>query len=593
MKFLPAVLMALLRDRSSRGNLAMLLRFCLLLITVMVLFAVLFQLLMRDEGQEHSWISGMYWVVTTMTTLGFGDITFRSDLGRVFSMIVMVTGVFMLLVMLPFTFIEFLYSPWMKAQSNARAPRELPSTMRDHVLIIHHGPVAETLIEMLTAQQVPYAIVVGNHAEALQLHDRGLSVLLGDPDDPATYRRGRVEQAGLVATLGAELHNTNVVFTVREISETVPIFSTARSDTAQDVLRHAGHTQVLRLGRMLGLAMARRTHGGDNLAHVVGSFGELLVAEAAMHGTPLVGKSLREARLREHLGVGVACIWNRGHMEAAGPDTRITDHTMLALVGTRAQFDAWDETFCIYAANSDAVLVIGCGRVGRAAIQHLNERRIPYRAIDQRAERAVDPEATIIGDATDRVVLERAGLMRAPSVLITTHDDDTNIFLTILCRRLRPDVQIISRVTRERNVSTMDRAGADCVLSYSSMGANAIANHLRHTNVLMLTEGLNLVRVPIPTQLVGKTLAEAGVRSLTGCMVVAIHTAAGTEALPPPDRPLPDEGDLLLVGDSESAARFLARYRGTTSGTRRAMAAVTGPGAPRPGPGSGGRGPES
>jgi Trk K+ transport system NAD-binding subunit len=223
-------------------------------------------------------------VVTTMTTLGFGDITFKSDIGRIFSMVVMLTGVFMLLVMLPFTFIEFLYSPWMKAQSNARAPRELAPAFKDHVLIVHHGPVAESLVEILNAERVPYAIVLADHAEALRLHDRGLSVLLGEPDDPETYRRGRIDQASLVATLGTELINTNVTFTVREVSDSVPIFATARSDTAEDVLRHTENTQVLRLGRMLGLGMARRTHGGDNLAHVVGSFDELLVAEAAMHG---------------------------------------------------------------------------------------------------------------------------------------------------------------------------------------------------------------------------------------------------------------------------------------------------------------------
>ena len=574
MKFLPAILITLLRDRGSRGNLALLLRFCALLVSVMVLFGLLFQVLMKWEAQEHSWISGLYWVVTTMTTLGFGDITFKSDIGRIYSMVVMLTGVFMLLVMLPFTFIEFLYSPWMKAQSNARAPRELAPAFKDHVLIVHHGPVAESLVEILNAERVPYAIVLADHAEALRLHDRGLSVLLGEPDDPETYRRGRIDQASLVATLGTELINTNVAFTVREVSDSVPIFATARSDTAEDVLRHAEKTQVLRLGRMLGLGMARRTHGGDNLAHVVGSFDELLVAEAAMHGTPLVGKTLREAHLREHLGVVAACVWNRGHMEPAGPDTRIEDHTTLVLVGNRAQLDRWDETFCIYSGNPDPVLVIGCGRVGRAAIEHLTERRIAYRVIDQRTERLANPEFSIVGDATDRLVLERAGLMRAPSVLITTPDDDANIFLTLVCRRLRPDIQIISRVTRERNVSTIDRAGADCVLSYSSMGANAIANFLLHTNVLMLTEGLSLVRVRIPEQLIGKTLAESAVRAQTECMVVAIQTPENTEVLPPPERVFPAEGDLLLVGDGDTETRFLTRYPGGESGTRRALSGI-------------------
>lgn len=561
MKFMPSVLMALVQDRGSMGNLKLLLRFCSLLFAVMLVYTTLFQVIMiYHEGQEHSIVSGFYWVVVTMTTLGFGDITFKTDLGRIFSVIVMLTGVFMLLVMLPFTFIEFLYAPWMKAQSNARAPREVPQQLRGHVIIVNHGPVSETLIEQLTAQRVPYVMIVPELADALRLHDQGVSVLHGTIDDPHTYRHAGADRAALVATLGTELVNTNIAFTVREVSEQVPIFATARSDTAEEVLRRAGETQVLRLGRMLGMGMARRTHGGDNLAHVVGSFGDLLVAEAAVHRTPLVGKTLREARLREHLGVAVACVWERGRMQTAGPDTRIEEHTILVLVATRAELDAWDETFCIYNANPDPVLVIGSGRVGRAAIEHLIKRRIAYRVIDTQPQRAVDPQYMIPGDATDRAVLERAGLMQAPTVLITTHDDDTNIFLTILCRSLRSDIQIISRVTRDRNVNTIDRAGADCVLSYASIGANAISNHLRHTNVLMLTEGLNLVRVKIPAELAGRTLMESGVRAQTGCLVVAIDTPAGTQALPPPNQPLPSEGDLLLVGDQDAEARFLARY---------------------------------
>jgi voltage-gated potassium channel len=564
MKFMPSVLMALVQDRGSMGNLKLLLRFCSLLFAVMLVFTTLFQVIMiYHEEQEHSIVSGFYWVVVTMTTLGFGDITFKTDLGRIYSVIVMLVGVFMLLVMLPFTFIEFLYAPWMKAQSNARAPREVPAQMRGHVIIVNHGPVSETLIEQLAAQQIPYALIIPELSEALRLHDAGIWVLHGMIDDPLTYRNAGAERAALVATLGSELVNTNIAFTVREVSEDVPIFATARSDTAEDVLRRAGNTHVLRLGHMLGLGMARRTHGGDNLAHVVGSFGDLLVAEAAVHRTPLVGKTLREARLREQLGVAIACVWERGHMQTAGPDTRIEEHTILVLVATRAQFDAWDETFCIYNANPDPVLVIGSGRVGRAAIQHLTTRRIAYRVIDTQPQRAIDPAYMIAGDATDRAVLERAGIMQAPTVLITTHDDDTNIFLTILCRSLRPDLQIISRVTRDRNINTIDRAGADCVLSYASLGANAISNHLRHTNVLMLTEGLSLVRVKIPAELVGRTLKDAGVRAQTGCLVVAIDTPAGTQALPPPDQLLPADGDLLLVGDEDAEARFLARYRPT------------------------------
>jgi voltage-gated potassium channel len=68
------------------------------------------------EGRYHSWITGVYWTLTVMTTLGFGDITFASDIGRFFSIIVLLSGIVLLLILLPFMFIRLFYAPWLEAQ---------------------------------------------------------------------------------------------------------------------------------------------------------------------------------------------------------------------------------------------------------------------------------------------------------------------------------------------------------------------------------------------------------------------------------------------------------------------------------------------
>jgi hypothetical protein len=86
-------------------------------------YSVLFHLLMLYEGRQYSWITGFYWTLTTMSTLGFGDITFTSDAGKIFSVVVLLSGIVFLLVMLPFTFIQFFYAPWLEEQNKARAPR--------------------------------------------------------------------------------------------------------------------------------------------------------------------------------------------------------------------------------------------------------------------------------------------------------------------------------------------------------------------------------------------------------------------------------------------------------------------------------------
>jgi Trk K+ transport system NAD-binding subunit len=94
---------------------------------------------------------------------------------------------------------------------------------------------------------------------------------------------------------------------------------------------------VLQLAEMMGQGLARRVTGRDAKSHVIGRFGELLIAEAGAAGTPLVGRTLREIRLPDHANVNVVGVWERGEFSAAGPNTKILPSTVLLLAGTRAQ----------------------------------------------------------------------------------------------------------------------------------------------------------------------------------------------------------------------------------------------------------------
>ena len=122
-----------------------------------------------------------------------------------------------------------------------------------------------------------------------------------------------------------------------------------------------------------------------------------------------------------------------------------------------------------------------------------------------------------------------------------------NVYLTIYCRRLRPDIQIISRSTRERNVSTLHRAGADFVLSYASMGATAIFNYLRRAGVVVVAEGLHLAETQVPETLAGKTLSEAAIPTETGCNVVALRTETKLIINPDPATVLNSGTEIILM----------------------------------------------
>jgi len=557
MKYFSDELLSFLKNRPGQRNLKLVSRFVIVLFSMVACYSVLFHIVMGWEGQEFSWFTGVYWTFTVMSTLGFGDITFNTDLGRVFSVIVLLSGMVWLLIMMPFVFIEFFYQPWMKAQLASRTPRELPEQTSDHVVITHYDAVTVSLIKQLEEHNYGYVLIEPDLDKALRYHDLGFKVVVGATNDPETYQKVRINNAALLVTTSDDRINTHIAFTVREMNKTIPIVATAKDDESVDILKLAGCSRVLQLGKMMGSALARRMLGGDALAHLVGKFDNLLIAEALCAGTPLVGKTLKETNLRKNVGVCVVGVWERGEFKAPDVEMVITEKTVLVLAGSKEQLNRYDELFCIYHVATDPVLIIGGGRVGRATGRALAKRKIDYRIIEELPERIQDPEKYILGSASDLEVLTKAGIEKTPAIIITPRDDDTNVYLSIYCRRLRADAQIISRATYERNISTLHRAGTDFVMSYSSMGANMVFNLLKRSDVLMLAEGLILFEISVPKALLGKNVSDMEVRTKTGCHLVAIMDGEDMDINPDPKTTLEKEMKIIFIGSVEAEHLFL------------------------------------
>lgn len=563
MKTMATQLALLLKTGQQRSNTRLLIKFVLVLLFFFLVYSVLFHFLMLYEDRRYSWITGFYWTLTTMSTLGFGDITFSSDIGRIFSVVVLVSGIVFLLVMLPFTFIQFFYAPWLEEQNKARAPREVPETMTGHVILTHFDEVAANLIEKLVQYGISYVIVAHELQNALDLHDLGYRVVVGDLDDPQTYQRLRVDHAALVVVMNDDIVGTNIIYTIRETNDRVPTVTDADMDDSVDILRLAGSTYVFQFTRMLGKALARRVLGVSMKANVIGRFDQLLVAEAPVMRTWLQGKTLAESRLRQATGVTVVGVWEQGRFLIPTSRTPIGESTVLVLAGTEPQLDQYDRSIASEAdeaPNRGPVMVLGGGRVGQSVADALGKRGIDFRVVEKRAGIAAQDSRYIQGSASDLDVLEKAGIRDTPSIIITTHDDNLNIYLTIYCRRLRPDVQIISRASIDRNIKTMHRAGANLVMSFSSMVTTTIMNLIGPQKMLMLSEGLNVFRVVLSPKLENKALLDIKVREDTNCNIVAVNKKGKLMVNPAPEVVFESGDELVLIGSAESEKLFNAKY---------------------------------
>jgi len=411
---------------------------------------------------------------------------------------------------------------------------------------------------------VPAFLIEPDPDRALQLEDARVPVITGEIDAVETYRAARVQHARLVFANASDMVNSNIVLTVRELSESVPIAAVAEVEDSIDVLELSGATHVLPLKQRLGEHLANRASAMSAHANVIGRFHDLLLAEFPVHNTPLQGKTVRDTRLREFTGVTIVGVWDHARLAPARPDLTLTPHCVPVVIGTSEQIEELNEVLVIYDANPHPVLVIGGEKVGRAAALALKRREIPVHVVERNPDlepkiRGI-PDRLFIGDAADRDVLDEAGIADAPSILLTTHDDAMNIYLSVYCRRLNPEARILTRVTHERNIEAIRRAGADFVLSYASFGVQTVFSIVRGREIVVLGEDVNLFYIEVPTALAGKTLAEAEIGARTGLNVIAIQRNGRVDTELGRELRLPNDSELVALGSTEQRMRFSEAY---------------------------------
>ncbi len=562
MKLFLLQLLFFVKNKKAKKNIFLLARFLFFLALIICLYSILFHLIMVYEGRNYSWITGFYWTLTVMSTLGFGDITFSTDLGLLFTLLVLISGVVLLLIMLPFTFIQFFWAPWLEAQSQTRIPRHLPEESRGHVILTSFDSLTRNLVEKLKKHRFRYCFVAGSQQTASEIQDAGYNTVFGEIDDPRTYRNIQTPQAALVVATADDLMNTNIAFTVREVSSEVPIACSADKEHSLDILNFPGNTHVFQFMRMLGRNMAEKTFP-VTAPHIIGSFEELTIAEIPVRDTTLTGKSLAGVQLRNKLGITVIGILEKGEILPPAPEAALEITNILIIAGSREEISSAGRALLRPSppeSPAATVLILGGGRVGEAAADVFKEKNTAYMIVEKRSSIGISHDRYIHGDAADINTLKGAGIDDAAAVIITPHNDAMNIYLCFYCRQLRPDIQIISRATEERTVSKLFRAGADLVASSASMGASAIMDILKPSNSSFFSEALNVFLVTVPESFVGKTLADTGMREKTDCSLLGIKNSESFSTSPEPGTVFNKKDELILAGSLKAEEKFRQKF---------------------------------
>jgi CPA2 family monovalent cation:H+ antiporter-2 len=245
---------------------------------------------------------------------------------------------------------------------------------------------------------------------------------------------------------------------------------------------------------------------------------------------------------------------------------------------------------------SDHVIIAGGGRVGRNVARVLSRMEFPFVLIEldnRRVEQAQDEDWPVIfGDASHETVLDAAYVRNACLCLVTTPSINVTAMIVRQIHKLNPSVHIVARASGEQPMAELHGLGVyEVVVPEFEAGLEITRQallHLRvpaeeihrfsddvrselyrpmfelgkvHENLVAIKDAgrvlaLHWVELSEGSYLVGKTLQNSQVRSVTGVTVVGILREGLLNSNPSGDEAFYAGDMIAVIGGTEELAAF-------------------------------------
>ena len=296
-----------------------------------------------------TWLDALFMTVTTITTVGYGEVKPLDTPGRIFTMgsLFYTFGVVM----------EYIVALRLADPTGRRKMDKRIEALHEHIILTGLGRVGRQAGRELAEAHVPFLVVEPSEVTARHAEELGWLCLQGDATDDAVLERAGVRRArGLIATTANDATNMYIVLSARVLNPKLHIVSRAVDETSVPKLTRAGADR----------AISPYAIGGHRLAHLILSptvvdffetalrrGNEALNIEAiAVSGeSPAVGRTLEALALRQATGATVLAIMRDGNPVVNPPgDMALAAGDRLLAMGTRDQLERVER---VLAAGAD------------------------------------------------------------------------------------------------------------------------------------------------------------------------------------------------------------------------------------------------
>jgi len=283
---------------------------------------------------------GFWMVLITLTSIGYGEVHPLTDAGRVWTVLIIVSGLSLgtyALTRLTAVVVEGdIITTWKN-----RRRRRIVAQLTNHYIVVGTGRLGTSVVDEVRGTGLQVCVIERDPALAAKLEKRGITVIVGDGSNDDVLRRAGIQRAaGMAVAVPSGAEAIFVTLSARHLAPNLPIATRAADQEEGIKARRAGATSVVSPFRMGGWRMAHgliRPSTSNFLdlatlsAHEDVLIDELLVSDTS----PLCGQSLQGLAVRVKFGILVVAIRRRSGEMLAAPagDTALAPGDIVIVVG--------------------------------------------------------------------------------------------------------------------------------------------------------------------------------------------------------------------------------------------------------------------
>ena len=290
-----------------------------------------------------TFLDALYQTVTTITTVGFREL---SDFGtgeKIFTIVLIVVGVSTVLYTFTLVVQMVVEGQLSEFVGRRRMDRQI-SQMRGHTIVCGWGRVGAAVAHELQAEGHDVVVIDANPE---RVADNPFPTVVGDATfDEVLKDAGIMHARALIAALAGDADNLFVTLSGRDLRPDLFIVARARADESIGKLEHAGADRVVN-PQELGAARMASFVASPNVAEFLDVVMHDRSIEFRMRefdipaSSPIAGKTLRDANLREASGALVLALRSSDGSFTTNPtgDTVLSEDHVIIAVGTTEDFE--------------------------------------------------------------------------------------------------------------------------------------------------------------------------------------------------------------------------------------------------------------